>query len=131
MNLALPRIVTVKASSLPRRLRHRDFTPSVALPDLLTWFDVIGYTVLSSSDMPSRDCTECSSDNEIILRVDDSAPKSCSNEFASFSLLVNRPRNKKATLMLKLISNCKSTNKKFRPCFHTMHFLLLPAFHRQ
>ena len=75
MNLALSRIAIVKATSLPKRLRHRDFTSSVALPDLFTWFDVIGYTVLLSSDMPDKDCTECS------------------NEFASFSLFVNRLRN--------------------------------------
>ncbi|MDF5713461.1 MAG: type I restriction endonuclease [Rhizonema sp. NSF051] len=93
MNLALPRIATVKASSLPKRLRHRDFTPSATLPDLLTWFDVIGYTILSSSDMPSRNSTECIRDSEIVLRVDDSARESCSNEFISFSLFVNCLRN--------------------------------------
>lgn len=94
MNLGLSKIATVKASSLPKRLRHRDFTPSVAVPDLLTWFEVIGYTVLLSPDMPSRNFAECNSDSEIFLRVDDSGRDSCSNYLASFSLFVrNRLRN--------------------------------------
>ena len=52
MNRVSSRRATVKASSLTIKLHHRfDFTSSVAAPDLLTWFEVIGYTVLLSSDI--------------------------------------------------------------------------------
>ena len=52
MNPAPSQRATVKASSLTIKLHHRfDFTSSVAAPDLLTWFEVTGYTVLLSSDI--------------------------------------------------------------------------------
>lgn len=56
MNLGLSRrIATVKISSLPRRLRKSfDFTSSVPVPDLLTWFEVIGYNVLLEADISSK-----------------------------------------------------------------------------
>ena len=52
MNRVPSRRATVKASSLKIKLHHRfNFTSSVAAPDLLTWFEVIGYTVLLSPDI--------------------------------------------------------------------------------
>lgn len=59
----------VKASSLTIKLRHRlALTPSVATPDLLTWFEVIGYTVLSEPEMISgRHRTERSNYTEVVL----------------------------------------------------------------
>jgi len=52
MNLGLSRIATVKASRLPKSLRqHFDIKPSPVALDLLTAFEVIGYTVLLESDI--------------------------------------------------------------------------------
>lgn len=51
MNLGLSRIATVRASRLSKRLRrHFDMKPSCIGLDLLTGFEVIGYTVLLESD---------------------------------------------------------------------------------
>ena len=52
MNLGLSRIATVKASRLPKSLRrHFDIKPLPVALDLLTAFEVIGYTVLLESDI--------------------------------------------------------------------------------
>ena len=53
MNPTQPTRATV-TSSIPRKLRRRfDFKQSVAAPSLLTWFEVIGYTVLLEQDIAS------------------------------------------------------------------------------
>ena len=53
MNPARPTRATV-TSSFTRKLRRRfDFRQSVAAPSLLTWFEVIGYTVLLEQDIAS------------------------------------------------------------------------------
>ncbi|GAX45170.1 type I site-specific deoxyribonuclease chain R [Tolypothrix sp. NIES-4075] len=53
MNQTQPTRATV-TSSIPRKLRRRfDFKQSVAAPSLLTWFEVIGYTVLLEQDIAS------------------------------------------------------------------------------
>lgn len=53
MNPAQPTRATV-TSSISRKLRRRfDFRQSVATPSLLTWFEVIGYTVLLEQDIAS------------------------------------------------------------------------------
>lgn len=71
MNRALLRIATVKATSFPTKLRRRfNSSPSVVVPDLLTWFEVIGYTVLLESDIASRHKIECNYD-DVVLRVED------------------------------------------------------------
>ncbi|RCJ41064.1 hypothetical protein A6770_36420 [Nostoc minutum NIES-26] len=52
MNPAQLRQTTVKASRITRKLRRRfDFTQSAPAPSLLTWFEVIGYTVLLEPDI--------------------------------------------------------------------------------
>lgn len=73
MNLGLSRqIATVKVSSLPRRLRKSfDFASSAAVPDLLTWFEVIGYNVLLEADISSKFRTDSlagESCNKLIIR---------------------------------------------------------------
>lgn len=53
MNPTQPTRATV-TSSIRRKLRRRfDFRQSVAVPSLLTWFEVIGYTVLLEQDIAS------------------------------------------------------------------------------
>lgn len=53
MNPTQPTRATV-TSSIPRKLRRRfDLKQSVAAPSLLTWFEVIGYTVLLEQDIAS------------------------------------------------------------------------------
>ncbi|MCC5604994.1 hypothetical protein [Nostoc favosum] len=52
MNPAQLKKTTAKASRVTRKLRCRfDFTESVITPSLLTWFEVIGYTVLLEPDI--------------------------------------------------------------------------------
>lgn len=52
MNPAQLKKTTAKASCVTRKLRRRfDVTQSVITPSLLTWFEVIGYTVLLESDI--------------------------------------------------------------------------------
>lgn len=52
MNPAQLRQTTVKASRVVRKLRRRfDLTQSAIAPSLLTWFEVIGYTVLLEPDI--------------------------------------------------------------------------------
>ncbi|MBD2775206.1 type I restriction endonuclease [Iningainema tapete] len=71
MNRALLRIATVNATSFPTKLRRRfNSSPSIAVPDFLTWFEVIGYTVLLESDIASRHKIECSYD-DVVLRKED------------------------------------------------------------
>ncbi|MDZ7957466.1 MAG: type I restriction endonuclease [Aulosira sp. DedQUE10] len=69
MNPAQRRIATVRASSLARKLRHRlHLTPLIAAPSILTWFEVIGYTVLLESDIGCvRHPAQRHSDSEVIL----------------------------------------------------------------
>jgi type I site-specific restriction-modification system R (restriction) subunit len=69
MNPAQPKRATV-TSSISRKLRrHFDFKQSVAAPSLLTWFEVIGYTVLLESDITSlKYHIGRSSYSEVILR---------------------------------------------------------------
>lgn len=52
MNPAQLKKTTAKASCVTRKLRRRfDVTQSVITPSLLTWFEVIGYTVLLEPDI--------------------------------------------------------------------------------
>jgi type I site-specific restriction-modification system R (restriction) subunit len=52
MNSAQLKQATLKAIGLRRKLRrHFDLTQSVITPSLLTWFEVIGYTVLLEPDI--------------------------------------------------------------------------------
>mgnify|MGYP001770951305 CR=1 FL=1 len=52
MNPAQLRQTTVKASHVKRKIRRRfNFAQSVIAPSLLTWFEVIGYTVLLEPDI--------------------------------------------------------------------------------
>ncbi|MBN3895645.1 MAG: type I restriction endonuclease subunit R [Nostoc sp. NOS(2021)] len=52
MNPAQLKKTTAKASRVTRKLRRRfDLTQSVITPSLLTWFEVIGYTVLLEPDI--------------------------------------------------------------------------------
>ncbi|BAY24202.1 type I site-specific deoxyribonuclease chain R [Calothrix sp. NIES-2100] len=69
MNLAQRRIATVRASSLARKLRHRlHLTPLIVEPSILTWFEVIGYTVLLQSDIGcARHPVQRHTDREVIL----------------------------------------------------------------
>ncbi|KAB8315797.1 type I restriction endonuclease subunit R [Tolypothrix campylonemoides VB511288] len=69
MNLGLSRIATVKASRLPKRLRrHFDIKPSCVGLDLLTAFEVIGYTVLLESDISiGRHKAQRCLDAEVVL----------------------------------------------------------------
>lgn len=68
MNPGLSRIATVKASHLRTRLRQRfDIKPPIA-PDLLTLFEVIGYTVFLEADFNiGRHKAQRSSDVEVVL----------------------------------------------------------------
>lgn len=70
MNFRLPRKARVKASGVPQTLEHDcDYITSVATPPLLTWFDVMGYTVMLEAEMTSgRHQTERSSHTEVVLR---------------------------------------------------------------
>lgn len=69
MNCALSRIATIKASRLTTRLRRRfDIKPSTTALDLLTLFEVIGYTVLLESDINiGRHKAQRSSNDEVVL----------------------------------------------------------------
>src|SRR3712207_4293224 len=69
MNPALSRIATVKASRLTTRLRQRfNIKPSPTAPDLLTLFEVIGYTVFLEADINiGRHKAQRSSDAEVVL----------------------------------------------------------------
>ncbi|KAB8330019.1 type I restriction endonuclease subunit R [Scytonema tolypothrichoides VB-61278] len=69
MNSALSRIATMKASRLTTRLRRRfDIKPSRTAPDLLTLFEVIGYTVLLESDINiGRHKAQRSSNDQVVL----------------------------------------------------------------
>ncbi|MCC5639085.1 hypothetical protein LC593_25290 [Nostoc sp. CHAB 5844] len=59
----------VKASSLAKKFRPDwNLTPSVAVDSLLTWFEVIGYTVELEADIASgRHNTERNNETEVIL----------------------------------------------------------------
>ncbi|NMG06819.1 type I restriction endonuclease [Brasilonema sp. UFV-L1] len=69
MNPALSRIATVKASRLTTRLCRRfNIKSSPIAPDLLTLFEVIGYTVFLEADIKiGRHKAQRSSDAEVIL----------------------------------------------------------------
>ncbi|GAA6615155.1 type I restriction endonuclease [Scytonema sp. NUACC26] len=70
MNIGSLRTATVKASRLLLRLHHHFHSkPLSVAPDPLTWFEVIGYTVLLESDVNSVvHCVERSSLTEVVLR---------------------------------------------------------------
>lgn len=52
MNPVQRRIATVKASTLAKKFSHSlNLTPLIAEPSILTWFEVIGYTVLLQSEI--------------------------------------------------------------------------------
>ncbi|MBW4624481.1 MAG: hypothetical protein KME49_02930 [Brasilonema octagenarum HA4186-MV1] len=69
MNSALSTIATIKASRLTTRLRRRfDIKPSRTAPDLLTLFEVIGYTVLLESDINiGRYKAQLSGNDQVVL----------------------------------------------------------------
>ncbi|ARV57237.1 hypothetical protein BZZ01_00075 [Nostocales cyanobacterium HT-58-2] len=69
MNPALSRIATIKVSRLTTRLRQRfDIKPSPIAPDLLTFFEVIGYIVFLAADINiGRHKAQRSSDAEVVL----------------------------------------------------------------
>ncbi|KAF3889915.1 MULTISPECIES: type I restriction endonuclease [Nostocales] len=68
MNSKLSQVATVKAYHLSGRLCQRiDKKSNVALQDWLTWFEVIGYTIQSDSDI-RKEWVEESSDFRGILR---------------------------------------------------------------
>ncbi len=71
MNPAQPKRATV-TSSFTRKLRRRfDFKQSVAAPSLLTWFEVIGYTVLLEPDIAlGKHRIGRSNYSEVVLGVD-------------------------------------------------------------
>jgi type I site-specific restriction-modification system R (restriction) subunit len=58
-----------KAISLAKKLRlYRNLTPSIAVESLLTWFEVIGYTVQLEADIASgRHKKERNNESEVIL----------------------------------------------------------------
>lgn len=71
MNSGLPKRATVKASGISQTFDyHFDLTTSVTVPPLLTWFEVIGYTVLLNSQTVSRQYqTAYSNNTEVVLPV--------------------------------------------------------------
>jgi type I site-specific restriction-modification system R (restriction) subunit len=69
MNSRLSKIATVKANLVPFSFRQRSELKAPA-PDLLTWFEVLGYTVVLESDnILGRHKAEHGFHNEVVLRA--------------------------------------------------------------